>query len=62
MNEQPMMLIPVDLAQKIADYLGQRPFHDVVHLMMALSQLKPAPNVTELSQPIHSVAESHATE
>ena len=42
MSEQPMLLIPFDLAQKIADYLGQRPFHDVAHLMMALSQLKPA--------------------
>lgn len=37
-----MMLIPLDLAQKIADYLAQRPFREVADIMIALGQLKPA--------------------
>ena len=62
MTNTPDFVIPGDLAQTIADYLATRPYREVAAMIQALQRMKPAPNMTNLSQPIHSVAESHATE
>lgn len=43
MDDKPTLLIPLDLAQQIADYLGQRPFNDVAPIMARLARLEPAP-------------------
>lgn len=50
-QNEPLLLIPVSLAQGIGNYLAQKPWAEVHQAMEALQALKPAPVPEPVAQP-----------
>lgn len=50
MTNKKELLIPLELAEAIANYLAQRPYAEVYQLIAALQQLQPAPEAPETAK------------